>query len=156
MLKIEIPGSGSVALEHLVLDFTGTLSFDGTLVPGVKERLGRLAGALSVHVITSDTFGTARAELADIACRVEVLEGEDHARQKKEYVDRLGRDSVVAVGNGRNDEEMLAAAGIGIAVVGREGCAATALTAADLVVTSINDGLDLLLHPLRLAATLRR
>ena len=156
MLKIDIPGSGPVELEHLVLDFTGTLSFDGTLIPGVKERLGRLAGALSVHVVTSDTFGTAGAELAGIDCRVHVLEGKDHALQKKGYVERLGSAAVVAVGNGRNDEEMLSAAAIGIAVVGGEGCAVAAVTSADLVVKSINDAFDLLLHTKRLIATLRR
>ncbi|RPI35105.1 MAG: ATPase P, partial [Nitrospiraceae bacterium] len=63
MLDIEIPGFGSVKLQHLVTDFTGTLSFDGRLVPGVMERLLSLSEFLNIHVLTSDTFGTAASEL---------------------------------------------------------------------------------------------
>ena len=36
MLELDIPGFGLVRLEHLVSDFTGTLSVDGRLLPGVK------------------------------------------------------------------------------------------------------------------------
>jgi hypothetical protein len=35
MLKIDIPGFGALELEHLVCDFTGTLSVDGRLLSGV-------------------------------------------------------------------------------------------------------------------------
>jgi soluble P-type ATPase len=42
-----------------------------------------------------------------------------------------------------------------VAVLGQEGAAAAALSAADVVCASILDGLDLLAHPLRLTATLR-
>ncbi len=35
MFELDIPGFGSVRLEHLVSDFTGTLSVDGKLFPGV-------------------------------------------------------------------------------------------------------------------------
>ncbi len=38
MIVINIPGFGSVRLNHLVSDFTGTLSFNGKLISGVKER----------------------------------------------------------------------------------------------------------------------
>jgi soluble P-type ATPase len=41
-------------------------------------------------------------------------------------------------------------------VIGREGTAAALLGAADVVVTRIEDALDLLLDPRRLVATLRR
>ena len=39
MLEIEIPGFGAAKLEHLVSDFTGTLSVDGRLLPGVRGQL---------------------------------------------------------------------------------------------------------------------
>ncbi len=156
MLEIKIPGLGPVFLKHLVSDFTGTLSFDGKLIPGVKERINRLSESLSVHVLTSDTFGTAKAELKDLHCEIHVLEGEAHGLQKREFVERLGSGSVIAFGNARNDEELLEEAGIGIAVIGGEGSAVAAVTSANLAVGSINDGLDLLLFPTRLIATLRR
>jgi soluble P-type ATPase len=156
VLEIDVPGSGLLSLQHLVSDFTGTLSFDGKLIPGVKKRLKGLSAALTIHVLTSDTFGTARQELEGIDCEVHVLEGDGHGRQKMEYVEKLGPAGVIAFGNGRNDREMLEAAGIGIAVAEGEGCAIEALAKADVVVTGINNGLDLLLHPKRLKATLRR
>jgi soluble P-type ATPase len=59
------------------------------------------------------------------------------------------------VGNGRNDRLMLKAAALGIAVLQKEGAAASALAAADLVLPNITDALDALEHPLRLIASLR-
>lgn len=155
MIRLEIPGFGLVELEHLVTDFTGTLSEDGRLCEGVRERLDRLAGDVAVHVLTADTFGRAMAELDGIACTVHILEGEGHDVQKEKYVNALGRDKVFALGNGKNDRLMLDAAGVGVAVCLREGVAADAARAADVLVASASDALDLLLHPKRLTATLR-
>lgn len=155
MLEIEIPGFGSIKLNHLVTDFTGTLSLDGRLLPGVKERLDKIADFLNIHVLTSDTFGTAESELRDVRCKTYVLKGDYHDIQKEEYVGRLGATSVVAFGNGNNDRKMLRAARLGIAVTGDEGCAIDILMAADIHVTSIIAGLDLLLNPKRCKATLR-
>ncbi len=155
MLEIDIPGFGAVKLKHLVSDFTGTLSFDGKLIPGVKERLNKLSESLSLHVLTSDTFGTAKSELKGIQCEVHVLEGEYHDLQKEEYVERLAAISVVAFGNGNNDRKMLRAARIGVAVTGGEGCAVDIMMAGEVHVTSIIAALDLLLYPKRLKATLR-
>jgi soluble P-type ATPase len=59
------------------------------------------------------------------------------------------------MGNGRNDMLMLYESALGVGIIQQEGTCAKVLTAADVVCTSILDGLDLLLHPLRLAATLR-
>ncbi len=155
MFEIDIPGVGYVKLNHLVSDFTGTLSFNGKLIPGVRERLISIADFLNIHVLTSDTFGTALSELEGIPCKAHVLEGEYHDLQKEEYVERLGASFVVAFGNGNNDRKMLRAARIGIAVTEGEGCAVDILMAGAVHVTSINSGLDLLLYPKRLKATLR-
>jgi len=155
MLEIDIPGFGLVKLQHLVSDFTGTLSFDGKLLPGVKERLNKLSEFLKIHVLTSDTFGTAKSELQDINCEAHVLEGDYHDLQKEEYVEKLGASSVVAFGNGNNDRKMLRIARIGIAVTENEGCAVDIVMAGDVHVKSIIAGLDLLLNPKRLKATLR-
>ncbi len=155
MLEIDIPGFGVVKLQHLVSDFTGTLSYSGVLIGGVKERLNELSKSLSIHVLTSDSFGTARTELQDVSCETHVLEGEYHDLQKEEFIEKLGAVSVVAFGNGNNDRKMLRVARIGIAVTEKEGSAVDILMAGDVHVTSILNGLDLLLHPTRLKATLR-
>lgn len=155
MFELDIPGFGTVRLEHLVSDFTGTLSVDGRLIPGVRERLNELSKLLRIHILTADTFGRAREELRDIHCDIHILTGEDHDIQKEEYIKQLGPDKVIAFGNGNNDRRMLRAARIGVAVILEEGCSVDALKAADIVVKSIIDGLDLLLAPRRLKATLR-
>ncbi len=155
MIEINIPGFGAVRLKHLVSDFTGTLSVNGKLLPGVKERLINIADSLNIHVLTSDTFGTAKSELKDIPCKTYVLRGEYHDVQKEEYVGELGATSVVAFGNGNNDRKMLRVARLGIAVTEGEGCAVDILMAADIHVTSVKTGLDLLLNPKRCKATLR-
>jgi soluble P-type ATPase len=155
MIRVDIPGFGPVELEHLVSDFTGTLSEDGVLLPGVRDGLDRLSGLVKVHILTADTFGRARAELAGVNCSLHLLEGGDHDLQKERYVNSLGAAGVVALGNGNNDRKMLASARVGIAVCLREGCALDALKAADVLVAGAVDALDLLLHPKRLTATLR-
>ena len=73
MIILDIPGFGVVHVEDLVSDFTGNLSFNGKLIPGVKEKLNELADQLTIHVLTSDTFGTAKEELRDVTCEVHVL-----------------------------------------------------------------------------------
>lgn len=101
MLEIDIPGFGSLKLEYLVSDFTGTLSVDGRLLPGVRERLNRISKLLRIHVLTSDTFGTARKGIEGVSCTVHVLEGKNVDVQKEKYVKTLGAGRVVAFGNGK-------------------------------------------------------
>lgn len=155
MIEITIPGFGMAKLEHLVSDFTGTLSIDGRLIPGVKEQLNTLAEFLSLHIITADTFGTAREELRDLPLKTVVITGEDQDIQKEDYIKKLGQDHVVAVGNGNNDRRMLNSARLGIAVIEEEGASAQAIMAATVVVRSITDAFALLLNPTRCTATLR-
>jgi soluble P-type ATPase len=155
MFNLDIPGFGLVQLEHLVSDFTGTLSVDGRLLPGVKDRLNRIAALLQIHILTADTFGRAREELQGAVCQMHILTGADHDLQKEAYVKTLGPEKTVTFGNGKNDRRMLKAARIGIAVSEGEGCAVDAIMAADIHVRSALDGLDLLLNPKRCKATLR-
>jgi P-type E1-E2 ATPase len=156
MLQVDVPGCGQFELHHCVLDFSGTLSVDGRLIDGVRERLSRLAGLLEIHVLTSDTHGGARQALEGAPCTLHLLQGSGHELQKQHYVARLGAGGVAAIGNGNNDVSMLQAARLGIAVCTGEGCSVAAVTAATVLVTSPLDALDLLLNPKRLTATLRR
>ncbi len=155
MLRVDIPGYGSLKIEHLVLDYNGTLALDGQLLPGVGARLRRLARLLEVHVVTADTFGSVRRALRGLPCRIAVLGVRGQDRAKRNYVRQLGADRTACIGNGRNDRLMLRAARLGIAVVQAEGAAAEAILASNVVAPSIVDALDLLVRPLRLTATLR-
>ncbi len=155
MIDINIPDFGHLRLAHLVLDYNGTLAFDGRLLSGVAKLLGLLAEHLRIHIITADTFGCVHQTFAGSDFTVHVLSPGNEEEGKAEYVRRLGSMSSVCIGNGRNDRLMLGEAGLGIAVLGREGAAMQALLAADIVIPSIVDALDLLLHPKRIIATLR-
>lgn len=155
MIEIAIPGDDGLRLKYLVMDYNGTLACNGILLEGVTERLVALSKHLAVYILTADTFGTARAVLAGLPCIVHILPqvGQNHA--KMAFVAQLGRGETVCIGNGRNDKLMLQAAALGIAIIGPEGAAIDAVQAADIVAPSIQVALDLLLHPLRLVATLR-
>ena len=69
-LVIAVPGRPEIELTELVLDYTGTVSRDGVLLAGVAERITALAGRLRVTVMTADTRGTARRELAGLPLTV--------------------------------------------------------------------------------------
>jgi len=139
-------------LTQLVVDFSGTLALDGTLLPGVAERLAEIAKRLRITVLTADTFGKAAEALHNLPMDVWIL---STGKEKAQYVARLGADHVVAIGNGRNDMAMFTIAAIGIAVIGPEGAAGELVRVADVVVRDIRDALDLVMNPLRLKATLR-
>jgi len=155
MIEIEIPGLRRLYLEHVVCDYNGTLALDGELLPGVRESLDALAARAQVHVVTADTFGLAKDRLAGVPVGVTIIPAESQDQTKLDFVTRLGEDRVMAIGNGRNDCRMLAAAAVGVALIQREGACAAAMMSADVVCTQILDALDLLLRPKRLIATLR-
>jgi soluble P-type ATPase len=155
MLEIVIPGYRTLRLHHLVLDYNGTLACDGELRDGVRDRLNALANKLQIHILTADTFGKARGQLVDVPCNLCILPVEDQDRRKVEYIQRLGAETTVCIGNGRNDRLMLQEAGLGIAVVQAEGAAVQTVSAADVLAPDILTALDLLTQPLRLVATLR-
>lgn len=155
MLELPIPGRPPLRVANLVLDYNGTLALDGNLLPGVADRLSTLAGRLDIHVVTADTFGLAAVELGGLPVTLQVIGAGDQARAKFDLVMSLGPEQVVAVGNGANDRLMLERAALGICIMGSEGAATPTLLASDVVVRGPLEALDLLLHPGRLAATLR-
>ena len=156
MIRLDIPGREPLALEHLVLDLNGTLALDGQVLPGAYGRLVALLPAVTIHLLTADTGGNT-ASIADrLGIALSRIEPGDEASQKHAFVEQLGAEQVVAIGNGANDAGMLSVAALGIAVLGPEGLAIAALRGADLVVSRVEDALDLLLHPWRLVATLRQ
>jgi len=154
-VNIEIPGYGTLRINHVVMDYNGTLAVDGMPAEGVPAALEKLADSLDLHVLTADTFGKAAAEMADLPCHLCILPRGDQAGAKRDYVKHLGAEQTAAVGNGRNDRMMLETAVLGICVLLEEGAAVQTLQSADVVCPSIVSALELLASPLRLTATLR-
>ena len=154
MIQIDIPGRTTLAIEHVVFDVNGTLACDGVLLPGVVERISQLQQVVSVHLLTADTYGRQAEIEAELGLQATIIQ--HGTAEKGAYVLGLGADYVAAVGNGANDTAMFNAAALRIGVLGPEGMAAALFGVSDVVVRDINDALDLLLYPSRLAATLRR
>lgn len=152
MIEMSIPGRDVLQLRSLLLDFNGTLACDGSLLPGVSARLVHLRAHLAIEVMTADTFGTAQRALARTGIPCAIIR---NGRDKAARVAALDANSVVAIGNGKNDAGMLESAALAIAVIGPEGLAGCVLKVADVIVPSIAAALDLLLMPERLVATLR-
>lgn len=156
MMILEIPGNKKLNFSDIVLDYNGTLAVDGTLIDGVKDRLNRLSESFAIHVITADTFGQAAVNLETVNCKLVILSKGNQQKQKVAFVSELGKNNVVALGNGLNDALMLKEAALGIVVIQQEGAAVKTFQNADVVVNNVNDALDLLLNPIRLKATLRK
>jgi len=144
-----------IQLEHLVCDVNGTLAVDGQLLDGVKPRLSRLRDRLTLHLLTADTHGKKDALDRQLGITAVRIQPGNEAEQKENYINKLGAESCVAVGQGANDARMLQAAALGICVISSEGTAVETLVGADLVAANILEALDLLEKPIRIVATLR-
>lgn len=91
-LETELPGFHPLDLEPVVLDCNGTLAQDGTLLEGVESALRALADFLCIHILTGDTFGSARASLAHTPWESILLPAGDPAAAKLRYVETLGAE----------------------------------------------------------------
>lgn len=151
-IELEIQGGMLRRFTDLVLDYTGTLSQDGVLLPGVAERLERISAGLRITIMTADTFGMAADQTKGLPVDFKII---GTGVEKADAVLIMGGENVIAVGNGRNDVPMMGVAGLKIAVMGPEGVSGELVRVADVVVCNIRDALDLIINPLRLKATLR-
>jgi soluble P-type ATPase len=156
MLRMEIPGRGIYNVEFLVLDMNGTVATDGRIPGKVRDKINLLSKRLNVYILTADTRGDAQQQLGRIQAELVRLDEGEEAPQKQEFIQKLGGEKIIAVGNGYNDHLMVQEAALGIAVIGREGAARETIANADMVVNEMIDALDLILKPLRHRATLRR
>ncbi len=154
MLTFHIPGRAPLRLSHLILDYNGTIALDGGIIPAVRARLEQLAGDLAIYVITADTHGTAATECRDLPLQVMTFPTENVGDIKARQAMQLS-GGVACIGNGFNDIAMAQVCDLSICVMGKEGCCGKLLSQSDVVVTCIEDALDLLLKPDRLRATLR-
>jgi P-type E1-E2 ATPase len=156
MIELSVPGRGSLQLQHLVTDVNGTLAKDGVLIEGLAKRIAAIQDRLVVHLLTADTHGRQATIDQQLNLTAKRLTAGDEQEQKRMYVQELGAERVVAIGQGANDAAMLKAAGLGICVMSDEGAAIETLLAADVVAPNILTAFDLLEKPLRLVATLRK
>lgn len=153
---IDIPNRANLPLDTIVCDYNGTIAKDGKVQKSILELFTRLEKEYKIYVITADTFGSVKSQLAGYPCEISILTTDNHTKEKATFLTKLGQANCVAFGNGSNDAQMLHTAALGIAILGDEGCAKETLLASDIICKSIQEGLEILLNPKRLIATLRR
>jgi soluble P-type ATPase len=156
MIDIDVPGCKRFRFDHLVLDVNGTIAKDGQMIEGVGALLDELRSFLDIHLITADTHGNQERIDSTLSLKAVRIAAHGQAEAKLDFVESLGAERVVAIGNGANDSAMLEKSGLGIFVIGPEGSAVETLLKADVVAPNILAALEILTHPKRLIATLRR
>ena len=149
-------------ITRIVSDYTGTLSFHGKLTPGVQDRLGKLQEFVTIDVLTADSSGTAKVQLAGMPFLGVQIFGdlEHHDSRKRDHAEKNNPAQIAAFGNGNNDALLLktvkAAGGLAVAVDNGEGCSVEAMQNANIFVVGIVNALDLLIERTWCKATLRR
>lgn len=155
MIKIYIPGKNDLSINHIVFDFNGTLAVDGKLKPSVNTLFDQIKINAEIYILTADTYGSAQKECFNLNVHVIKLENNKGGLQKKKFVDKLGAENTICVGNGTNDAQMFETCALSIVIIGDEGCSVKAMMKADIVVNNIEDALSMLIDPKRITATLR-
>jgi len=156
MIKIDISSLGTVIIQNIVLDFNGTIANDGKLDDILRSKILKLHElGFKIYIITADTNETVKDEIKDLPVKIRILNPGDEEKEKLKILESIGAENSFVMGNGRNDILMVKKAKIGVGVIGEEGISGKLMSVCDIIVTSPMDGLDLLLKPNRLKATLR-
>lgn len=154
-MKVKIPGKEEIEIKSVVFDYNGTVAIDGKLLKNVSKNINELSSDFNFFVITADTYGTVKKELENTSCEVIVIGKENQDKAKLEFIKKLGAETVLSVGNGRNDKLMLKETVLGIAIMQDEGLCTETLLSSDILVKSIDDVFGFLKDSNRLIATLR-
>ena len=97
MIVIEIPGREPLRIDHVVLDYNGTVAADGMLLEGVGERINRLKEQVCVYVLTADTYGTVTRQCEPLGVTVRTFPREGAAGCKEEIVKGLEGLSLIHI-----------------------------------------------------------
>lgn len=155
MINLNILGWGDVDIENLILDLNGTLATDGEIPLEVKREVEALCKEIKIYILTADTQATAYQITLSPEIKLIKVPERGSSEEKLKFLQSLDPSRTVSIGNGNNDRLILKEAALGIAVLGEEGCAISALENADILVKNVVEALDLFLKPKRLMATLR-
>jgi soluble P-type ATPase len=151
---ITVPGYGSLKLKNVVLDLNGTVTESGDLVPGVLDYMEALRTmGFNIYILSGDTRGNLR-QAFEHSPGVETVVTKT-AQEKRSFVESIGPEHTVCVGNGNIDVEMFKVAKLSICTIQAEGATTKAILQADVVVNHIKHVFEVLLDPKKLIATLR-
>lgn len=152
-MKLDIPNSGEIELNTLILDLNGTLTIHGKLVCGVENKIKDLKKkGLKIVLFSGDTRGNGKIIAKKLGVEfIETFSGKDKMLEAQ----KLNPKTCVTIGNGLIDTLLFKTVKLSIAVIQAEGVHQKTLAEADIIVTSILDALDLLISEKSFIATLR-
>ncbi|MGH4122191.1 MAG: HAD family hydrolase [Clostridium sp.] len=154
-MEINIPGRSNLEIKNVVFDYNGTLAVDGIMSEDVKKMLISISRELNIYIITADTYGNVRTQCKSLPVNVETFSKGNATIYKKEFVEKIGGEYTLAVGNGLNDVEMLKKAALSIAILGEEGCSSQAIINSHITCKDIKEVFNMILKKDRIRATLR-
>lgn len=154
-MKVEIPGTKTFEIKNVIFDYNGTVAINGELIKNVSENINELSNDFKFYVITADTYGSVQKELENTNCEVIVIGKKEQDKEKLDFINKIGANTTIAVGNGRNDKLMLKEAVLGVAILQEEGLCTQTLLTSDILVHSILDVFSFLKDANKLVATLR-
>lgn len=155
MINIKVPGRCDYSIENIVFDYNGTIAANGKIGQYIKEKISILCNMANVYVLTADTYGSAAKECQGLNLTLKTFPNDKAADCKAKIVNELGKDKTICFGNGYNDIKMFEIAALTVAVLDKEGICSALIRESDILVKSIEDGINLLLNPNALIATLR-
>lgn len=154
-MKVDIPGRESIEVRNIIFDYNGTIAVDGLIKESIKEDLGKLSKEFNVYVLTADTYGSAKSQCESLGIEVVTFPRENASIFKNEFLERLGKNQTICVGNGFNDIEMCKNAVLSIGILDREGIASSLILSVDIVASGIESAIEIILNKNRIIATLR-
>ena len=154
MIVFEIPGKKTYRITNILMDLNGTLAVDGIIPEEVYGRLKRLSEKVNIIILTAGTHGKVD-EIKTRGLKVTLIEKGKEAERKRDYLEKLGKETCAAIGNGANDYLMMKRSALSIGVIYHEGACKKTMDICDVIVNSPEDALDLFLFPKRMVATLR-
>ena len=152
---VNIPGRQALDIRKIVFDYNGTLATGGKLSESVKAKLLALSKSYDLYVLTADTYGNAARECEGLPLTLKTFDSQGAGAFKAQIVTQLNPAHCACVGNGFNDMDMFKEAALSVGVLGDEGVFAGLIQRSDILVKSIEDGMDLFLNTDRLCAALR-
>lgn len=152
-MKYKPTGVDEIELINVILDLNGTLSVNGFLVDGVKERLNKLKElGFNLYLFTGDQRGNATLLTSEGIN----LQKATTSEEKEALTRKLDVEKTVAIGNARIDIGMFKPCKLRIGTLQAEGIHTEILSHIDILVPSINNALDLLINPDIFNATMRK
>lgn len=153
-MKYAVPGVGDIELQTIILDLNGTVTVGGAVPEGTREKLAAVKNlGFQTVFFTGNTRNNADQLAKELGIGWQLA---STAEEKRDLALQMHPETCVSIGNGQIDLELTKAVQLSIVTLQAEGVHTETLLAADIVVPTIIDALDLLIDPDRLIATLRK